>query len=350
MRRSVHPLAFSFFILLVLALPTFVSAQPFGSYLRFQGSPDHGYVSIPHAAALTPASAMTIEGWFYFAAANTGEDCRTLVGKDWTSSYWVGVCNQSLRSYLRGSASQRNGGKLYLNSWNHFAVVFDGTMRRHYVNGDLTLEVAEPGGPLPSSTSALRIGSDVQWQYSPTGDLDEVRLWSVARSAAQIRETINRRLDSAPGLVASWHLDGNGADAVGSHPGTVSGAVVPWTNPVGTCTSNSTTLCLGSGRYAVTVDWRLSDGSGGTGKVVPGAAADSGLFWFFAATNWELMVKVLDGCSVNSRKWAFSAATTNVGYTLAVTDMTRGETKRYINPLNVSASAVTDTDAFPFCP
>ena len=36
----------------------------------------------------------------------------------------------------------------------------------------------------------------------------------------------------------------------------------------------------------------------------------SGLFWFFSDTNWEVMVKALNGCGLNNRYWIFSAATT----------------------------------------
>lgn len=77
---------------------------------------------------------------------------------------------------------------------------------------------------------------------------------------------------------------------------------------------------------------------------------DSGLFWFFSASNWELLVKVLDGCSLNGHFWVFSAATTNVEYTLRVTDTRTGEVKVYLNPLGVAADAITDTGAFATCP
>ena len=83
---------------------------------------------------------------------------------------------------------------------------------------------------------------------------------------------------------------------------------------------------------------------------VPGAAADSGLLWFFAADNWEMLVKVLDGCAFNGHYWVFSAATTNVGYTLTVTDTERGRLRRYPNSLGNAAPALTDVGAFATCP
>ncbi len=115
------------------------------------------------------------------------------------------------------------------------------------------------------------------------------------------------------------------------------------------CEPGPGTLCLNGGRFRVEVEWQDFVGGTGSGRVVPFGADDSGLFWFFAADNWELLVKVLDGCGFNDRFWVFAAATTNVGYTLSVTDTWTGAVREYTNPLGVAAPAVTDTGAF-VCP
>lgn len=112
---------------------------------------------------------------------------------------------------------------------------------------------------------------------------------------------------------------------------------------------SSTVLFLHGGRFRVEVTWRDFEGHTGPGHAAPPAGDDSALFWFFGPDNWELLVKVLDGCAVNGRYWVFSAATTNVGYTLTVTDTLTGRTARYENPAGRTAPAVTDTAAF-LCP
>ncbi len=48
------------------------------------------------------------------------------------------------------------------------------------------------------------------------------------------------------------------------------------------------------------------------GTMVPGATNESGLFWFFDDDNWEMLVKVLDGCGTNGHFWVFLAAATDV--------------------------------------
>ena len=71
---------------------------------------------------------------------------------------------------------------------------------------------------------------------------------------------------------------------------------------------------------------------------------------FFDEANWEMLVKVVDGCDFNGHHWVFAAATTNVSYTLTVTDTLRGVEAVYRNPLGVSAAAITDTEALDSCP
>jgi hypothetical protein len=99
----------------------------------------------------------------------------------------------------------------------------------------------------------------------------------------------------------------------------------------------------------VEVIWKDFQGNTGQGSVVPGASDASGLFWFFSPDNWELLVKVLDGCALNGHHWVFSAATTTVEYTLKVTDTRTGEVATWTNPLGRSAPAVTDTKALGGC-
>jgi penicillin amidase len=122
--------------------------------------------------------------------------------------------------------------------------------------------------------------------------------------------------------------------------------------PVGQpCVPDDTTLCFLDDRFRVTVDWRTSFGTTGPGRVVPvGGSARSGLFWFFAPDNWEMLVKVLDGCAVNDRFWVFAASATNVEWTLRVEDTAAGELTSYTHPLGPASPAVTDTAAFATCP
>ena len=65
----------------------------------------------------------------------------------------------------------------------------------------------------------------------------------------------------------------------------------------------------------------------------------------------EVLVKVLDACSFTASPayWVFFAATTNVDFTLHVTDTHTGLTKEYKNLLGQAALPVQDTQTFKTC-
>lgn len=116
------------------------------------------------------------------------------------------------------------------------------------------------------------------------------------------------------------------------------------------CTADAATLCVHGGRFAVRVAWRTAATSGtGTAVAIPGAD-DSGLFWFFAPTNLEMLVKVLDGCGLDGHYWIFAAATTDVGFDLVVTDTATGTSRMYTNPRGQAAAPIQDTRALAVCP
>jgi streptogramin lyase len=115
------------------------------------------------------------------------------------------------------------------------------------------------------------------------------------------------------------------------------------------CLTDPTTLCLNNGRYRVRADWRTRDGSTGQGRGVA-LTSDSGYFWFFDAANVEVVVKVLNGCGLNSRYWTFAAGLTDVNVILTVTDTQTGVSKTYTNPQGTPFQPIQDTDALAACP
>ena len=115
----------------------------------------------------------------------------------------------------------------------------------------------------------------------------------------------------------------------------------------GFCVADRETLCLQDSRYSVVVEWRKADGESGAGSVVHAGTNDSGLFTFFNSENWEILIKVLDGCALNGHVWVYGASTTDLGYTIRVTDTVADVAKEYTNEPGQPAGAITDGVAFP---
>jgi hypothetical protein len=218
-------------VIALLAISPALSAQPFGRYLRLQGVPQSGYIEVPHDTLLdTPA--MTVEAWVSIRDAHAGA-CSSIAGKQWTSAWWLGVCGTQFRSYFNGTASLKDGGTIPADTWVHIAATTDGSTRRHYINGNLVLESAETAPrSIPRPTSTFRIGSDVSYVFTVEGGIDDLRIWTVARTQDQIRATMTAPY--APegsdltgqflGLEAWYRFEGNAFDSWRTHHGTILGA------------------------------------------------------------------------------------------------------------------------------
>ena len=125
--------------------------------------------------------------------------------------------------------------------WYHVASVHASNDIKLYLQGEL-VGSAILIGPRGSNQENLAIGRETS--YMPerffNGQIDEVRIWGVARTEQEIRANMNRPLTGTePGLVALYHFDsGSGTIAQGSapngHHGTLLGdpRFVPSTAPL----------------------------------------------------------------------------------------------------------------------
>ena len=117
------------------------------------------------------------------------------------------------------------------------------------------------------------------------------------------------------------------------------------------CVEDGQTLCLNGDRFRVTTRWETDKGATGAGKVPPEELTpDTSYFWFFRSTNAEMVVKVLDGCTVNGHYWVFAGGLTNVEVELEVCDTQEGRRRVYTNPQGTSFQPIQDTAAFATCP
>lgn len=123
--------------------------------------------------------------------------------------------------------------------------------------------------------------------------------------------------------------------------------------PPDSCTPDTHTLCLNEDdRFLVTVTFTPPDGVPTEARAVDFGKRDSGLFFFFASSNIEMLVKVLNACTLPGFEtyWVFYAATTNVAFEMTVVDTETGVVRTYTNDQGVPAPPVLDTEAFSTCP
>jgi hypothetical protein len=210
--------------LLVIAA---VSSAQSNRFASFQGYPQHGYIEVPADPALD-APQMTVEAWVSVHDAYGVNRCSSIAGNGYLTGWWLGVCGTTMRSYFNGSGSSKSGGTIPPDTWVHIAAVTDGTTRKHYINGELVLSSAETA-PRSTSTRPVRVASDPDWDFTVAGGIDDLRIWSVARTQDQIRQTMYARYSPSlspalfPSLEAWYALEGDGNDSFHAHHGTIVG-------------------------------------------------------------------------------------------------------------------------------
>jgi hypothetical protein len=90
--------------------------------------------------------------------------------------------------------------------WSHIAATYDGSTVNIYINGNLSQSAAWTDGVTDSGTNLLLGSRDGNTLY--LGQMDEVRVWTVARTAAQLRESMAKTLaGNEAGLAAYYRLD-----------------------------------------------------------------------------------------------------------------------------------------------
>jgi uncharacterized repeat protein (TIGR01451 family) len=198
-----------------------------GYALSFNGS--NQYISVPSSAPLNLGSQWTIELWIFQTSALPANGYR-LVDKEtggtqdgYLLDTYDGVTGRKLRMAF-GGAAWSSSTTYNLNTWHHVAVTYNGGTLSFYLDG--VADGVVSGVPAPVSNSLdFRIGAPhvgcsgtcglVEYFH---GTIDEVRVWNVARSQAQIQGNMNRSLVAPQSnLVAYWRLDeGTGTNAFDS--------------------------------------------------------------------------------------------------------------------------------------
>lgn len=254
-------------LLLWLGLAGRVEGAPPVRSTAYNGS---GQVVHAHRPEYDATTNLTVEAWVFRRVANSFD---TLVSHNWTRSYWFGVgSNNRLRFYRSGGVGffKDSTQTVPAERWTHVAATYDGARVRFYIDGQAAGDEPLANAGINRSES-LVLGGDVNGGLGLEGHLDEVRVWSVVRTQAEIQASRFRELTVAPGLVARFADGGRTNDLAGT-VGAVTGAsaqvwgilprdyrVPAATVPVNTDADLSEFIAAGSER--VVLRYRLAGGA-----------------------------------------------------------------------------------------
>jgi hypothetical protein len=141
---------------------------------------------------------MTLEAWVN-PSTITGA-WRDVIYKGNDNYYLEGTSTSSSAPAVGGtfgsaSANIYGTAALAVNTWTHLASTYDGATLRLYVNGTQVSSIARTGN-LATSTYALQIGGDSLYGQYFAGSIDEVRVYNVALTQAQIQSDMNTSIGS----------------------------------------------------------------------------------------------------------------------------------------------------------
>jgi Concanavalin A-like lectin/glucanases superfamily/PQQ enzyme repeat len=185
---------------------SWTTSGKYGNALSFNGTT--ALVTINNAPSLQLTTGMTLEAWVY----------PTVVSPAWRDVIYKGNDNY----YLEGTSSSgvpaagaifgSAYGEVYgpnalaANTWTHLAVTYDGATMRLYANGVQVASRAQTG-VIAISISPLQIGGDSIYGQYFEGRIDEVRIYNLALSVAQILSDMNTPVGATPTPGAVYETD-----------------------------------------------------------------------------------------------------------------------------------------------
>lgn len=180
-----------------------------GNALTFDGIDD--LVDMGNPAAFNITNNITLETWAKLEV--TGGDSKLITKFGDTANddaYSLQVVNGFPEFLLKFSGTwvTLNAGMAIVpGRWYHITGVYDGTNMRTYINGIQTNSITQTG-TIDVSSATFKLGAWSAGNYLE-GQMDEVRVWSVARTADQIRENMHLTLDACgnTGLVAYYQMN-----------------------------------------------------------------------------------------------------------------------------------------------
>lgn len=221
------------------------SAEGAGEALSFNGTNSNVDLGISAGLQFERTDAFTIETWYntiiqtqQFLISNAIQDGSANQGID----ILMGNSSGLIRVLLKNNDQTDNEISITSNNgfadgnWHHLAVSYDGTSLasgvKIYVDGVLqpvTVNMDNLSGSIVNGNE-WNIGSRDQSTGYFTGQLDEIRIWNVAREEFEIRQDMTHKLDGLDGsLVAYYRMDDSGDGATlrdfnNGNDGSISGA------------------------------------------------------------------------------------------------------------------------------
>lgn len=186
------------------------SPEP-GNALHFDGSND--YVAIPDNNSLDLANSYTLEAWIKPTSFSALAGIISKYHSPNANGFSLRLSGSSPYTGIQFDEMTSSNGLLSADKWHHIAAVKNGSSRKLYVNGQ-EVNLSGTGISTLVNTDSVKIGSDFNGRFY-NGAIDEVRIWSSAKTQAEIKANMFATLPAnASNLVAYFNFNqGNANDS-----------------------------------------------------------------------------------------------------------------------------------------
>jgi len=195
-----------------------------GGAMDFDGKDD--YVDAGNNVIFDMVNSVSVEAWVR-RDENPGLRAWVGIAHKWPLSYILHIHGDKAEFRIKhptlaNEITASGTTTIQKNQWYHLVGIYDGAYVRIYVNGVLETSVAYSEG-IRISTIPIQIGKDQTSTDYFDGNIDDVRIYNRALSAAEVKYHYNHG-----GPVGYWKFDeGNGIiakDSSGNNNGIISGA------------------------------------------------------------------------------------------------------------------------------
>jgi len=186
-----------FFLAGILSSLFFLSTSAQQNALQFDGTDD--YVIVP--APVATGASYTKEAWVY---TTTTSNSRNILSSQ-NAPFWIS--NNNLKAGQAGNYQYVvDPAPFPSNRWVHVAVTYDADSKtmKLYKNG---IEVAANTNVPGYTTETMFIGSHTGTGSYFEGRIDEVRVWNIARTAAEIKAGMMGVSANSAGLRAYYKMN-----------------------------------------------------------------------------------------------------------------------------------------------
>ena len=150
----------------------------------------------------------SLESWLY---PHTASGAQSIIRKSGDYNLYINNGYLTAEIWYLGTGNPNlititGTSTITLNAWSHVACTWDGSIGRLYIDG---LEISTSLSANTITTSeVLSLGASSVYGNYLNGNLDEVRIWNIARTQCEINTYKNCEISTiANGLVANYHFN-----------------------------------------------------------------------------------------------------------------------------------------------